>query len=127
MLKTLGELADSYTILSLKYHNGSQLSIEDSYNVQMQFEAHETEIHSHPLYSIIKGLVRDLYQINKEIWELESIIRQGLDNTITLEEVGRTALEIRNKNKKRVELKNKISSLEEGKIGKEIKINHASF
>ena len=58
------------------------------------------------------------------IWDLEAAVRQGkLDNN--LEEVGRRAIEIRDINKKRVDLKNFINrTIGEG--FQDIKKNHAS-
>ena len=67
----------------------------------------------------------DLYKINSKIWDLESDIRKGKEGKLGLEEVGRRAIAIRELNKKRVAIKNKI--VEETGIGfKDIKMNHAS-
>jgi len=56
---------------------------------------------------------------------LESDIRGGKENLLGLEEVGRRAIMIRDLNKKRVALRNKI--IEETGIGfKDVKVNHAS-
>lgn len=48
--------------------------------------------------------------VNDGIWLLESAVRQGkLDNDS--EEVGKRAIEIRNWNKKRIDIKNRINAL----------------
>ncbi len=60
----------------------------------------------------------DLALVNAEIWELESDIRKG--NDMPLEEVGRRALLIRDANKRRVEIRNKMMQF------KDIKMEHAS-
>ena len=56
---------------------------------------------------------------------MESDIRKGKEGELGLEEVGRRAILIRNLNRERVALKNKI--IEETGIGfKDVKVNHAS-
>ena len=67
----------------------------------------------------------ELYKINGITWDLESDIRKGKEGILGLEEVGRRAILIRENNKKRISLKNKI--IEETKIGfKDVKMNHGS-
>jgi hypothetical protein len=69
--------------------------------------------------------VDKLYNINGEIWNLESDIRKGREKELGLEEVGRRAILIREWNKKRVAIKNQMVDLfEEG--FKDIKVNHGS-
>lgn len=60
----------------------------------------------------------DLLLINSKIWNLEADIRQGKE--LSLEEIGKRALAIRDINKKRIAVKNTLSKY------KEIKIDHAS-
>lgn len=66
----------------------------------------------------------DLLKKNYEIWQLESAIRNGKDLNISLEEIGRRALEIRNINRERIQIKNRIAKLNDEFI--EEKINHVS-
>jgi len=69
--------------------------------------------------------LNELYIVNAKIWDLESDIRKGKEGELGLEEVGRRAILIRNLNRERVALKNKI--IEETGIGfKDVKMNHAS-
>lgn len=69
--------------------------------------------------------VASLYQINAKIWDLEADIRKGKEGELGLEEVGRRAILIRDLNRERVSLKNKI--IDETGIGfKDVKVNHAS-
>ena len=76
--------------------------------------------------TIIKdSWLNELYMINAKIWDLEYDIRKGKEGELGLEEVGKRAILIRNLNRERVALKNKI--IEETGIGfKDIKINHVS-
>ena len=66
-----------------------------------------------------------LYEANGKIWDLEANIRKGQIGNVTLEEVGATAIEIREANGIRVGIKSEI--VEAVGIGyTDIKINHAS-
>ena len=40
--------------------------------------------------------IDELYQIHAEIWALESEIKSGVEHKLTLEEIGRRAIQIRN-------------------------------
>ena len=68
--------------------------------------------------------LRRLHTLNGTIWALEADIRQGKEGQMGLEEVGRCALEIRNQNAKRVEVKNCLAK----NLGHflDIKHDHAS-
>ena len=69
-------------------------------------------------------LVSQLYDIHKNIWNLEADIRQSkLDNDEM--EVGRRAIQIRNWNKQRIVLKNELNQLV-GEGFQEVKKDHAS-
>lgn len=66
-----------------------------------------------------------LYEANGKIWDLEANIRKGQIGNLSLEEIGRTAIKIREANGIRVGIKSKIvETIGEGYS--EIKINHAS-
>lgn len=75
--------------------------------------------------AIISDLYDQLKQIHNKIWELESAIRQGNEEKLGLEEVGRRALLIRDWNNKRVQIKNQMASLLSCPV-KEIKRDHLS-
>lgn len=69
--------------------------------------------------------LKTLIEINGRIWDLEAAIRQGRDDELGLEEIGRRALQIRTINGERVRYKNKIAEL----IGMdffEVKTDHSS-
>ena len=69
--------------------------------------------------------IEELYKINAQIWDLESDIRKGKEGELGLEEVGKRAIRIRELNKQRISVKNKI--IEETNSGfKDVKMNHAS-
>lgn len=51
----------------------------------------------------------DLLKKNFEIWQLEAAIRTGRDSNISFQEIGRRALKIRDINRERIEIKNRIA------------------
>ena len=66
-----------------------------------------------------------LYEANGNIWDLEANIRKGQLEQMSMEEVGKTAIRIRESNGLRVRIKSEI--VDKTGIGyKDIKINHAS-
>ena len=75
--------------------------------------------------NISESWLQQLIAINSQIWDLEADIRKGKEDELGLEEVGRRAILIRNKNKQRVAIKNKI--IEKTGLGfKDVKMAHAS-
>lgn len=74
-------------------------------------------------FSLVADFVL-LLSANAEVWKRESDIRKGKEGEMTLEEIGRRALEIRDWNKVRVSLKDTISK----EVGgfRHIKVDHAS-
>ena len=105
----LSEITDRFSILVLKWIHGVDVKAE---LMKYASECPVTE----EFFDILK--------INAEIWGLESDIRQGKEGVLGLEEVGKRALAIRNKNRDRIEVKNKIAAI--SKTFREIKVSHAS-
>jgi hypothetical protein len=95
-----GEFLDKLSILILRVVNGDTPA--DLIDYLREFNNKDA-----------KRLV-DLIEINNKIWKLESDIRLGKEGKLSMADVGRRALQIRDHNKIRVLLKN------------ETKINHAS-
>jgi len=69
--------------------------------------------------------IKRLRSVNNRIWEMEADIRSGKEGSLSLEEVGRRAIGIRNLNKFRIRIKNEIVE-KTNKGFKDIKINHGS-
>jgi hypothetical protein len=67
----------------------------------------------------------DLKRIHNEIWNLEAELKSGREAELSLEEIGRRAIAIRNHNNKRVALKNAIAEKLECPV-REIKKDHLS-
>jgi hypothetical protein len=67
----------------------------------------------------------DLKRIHNEIWELEAELKTGREAELSLEEIGRRAIAIRDHNNKRVALKNIIAEKLNCSV-REIKKDHLS-
>jgi len=112
----ISEIVDRYTICLLKTERTDE-------NLNEELQLYEKEIDSYR--PSIESFITELYDINGEIWDLESDIRKGKEEELGLDEVGRRAIQIREKNKQRVTIKNLIVDFY-GEGYKDIKINHGS-
>lgn len=73
----------------------------------------------------IADLYDQLKQIHREIWDLEAELKSGHEQDLPLEEIGRRAIAIRNKNNERIKVKNAMADIL-GDPVKEIKKDHLS-
>lgn len=105
----LSEITDRLSILILKWIHGGDV---------------REELHTYAKQCKFNDSFLDLLRVNAEIWELESDIRKGKEGKLGLEEVGKRALAIRNKNQERIKIKNHIAR--ESKTFLEVKVSHAS-
>jgi hypothetical protein len=111
------ELVDRYTIAKLKYEKTKQ-NVEELTFYQSQIAAFDI--------LIIESELDQLYNIHKSIWSLESELKSGVENLLSLEEIGKRAIEIRNLNNQRIKLKNSMADkLGQGNLH-EIKKDHLS-
>ena len=67
----------------------------------------------------------DLKHIHNEIWELEAELKTGREAELSLEEIGRRAIAIRDHNNKRIKLKNSMAEKLNCSV-REIKKDHLS-
>jgi hypothetical protein len=67
----------------------------------------------------------DLKRIHDEIWELEAELKTGREAELSLEEIGRRAIAIRDHNNKRIKLKNSMAEKLNCSV-REIKKDHLS-
>jgi uncharacterized protein YxjI len=110
------ELVDRYTIALLK-HNKTQANLDE-------LTFYKNQLCNYELTKIEVEL-QNLYQIHSQIWQLESDLKSGKENQVSLEEIGRRAIEIRNWNQKRIALKNTMAKTLECNV-REIKQDHLS-
>ena len=110
------ELIDRYLIAEIKHEKSGQNIIElDFYKQQIQ----QYDI------GLIADLMQELKQIHLGIWDLEKELKTGTEQDLPLEEIGRRAIAIRNKNSSRLQCKNKIAELLNCPI-REFKKDHLS-
>lgn len=75
--------------------------------------------------NIVQEKIDQLIAIHDEIWDLEKELKAGKEDSLDLAEIGRRAIMIRNKNNKRISLKNQIAT-DLGCTVREIKREHIS-
>ncbi len=117
----LPEILDRISIVKLKIERIGEPHLKEEY------EEYNKAIKEQKLRGIkIKDeWLKKLYEINGKIWDLESDIRKGKEGELGLVEVGKRAIEIRELNKQRISVKNRI--IEETGLGfRDVKMNHAS-
>lgn len=110
------ELIDRYLIAQLKYEKTNANIVE--------LEFYQDQVAQIDLDSVSEYL-QQLKTCHRNIWELEKELKNGYEQQLPLEEIGRRAILIRNENAKRVLVKNFIAE----KLGcnvREIKQDHLS-
>jgi len=113
----LGDLVDRLSILTMKIYFGQESAISEHRYLEQAL----------PAFGVNGKMVTNVMRLmlmNRLIWELENEMRNGGEDRLGLEEVGRRAIKIRDFNKKRIEYKNIISELSKG--FKEVKVQHRS-
>lgn len=124
----LDELIDKRSIVQLKIERIQDDSERE--RLRKEFQDYTQAIEEYVREEVCKlenvhEWHNQLYQANGATWDLESKIRTGQIGDLSLEEIGRTAIRIRESNGVRIRIKSSIVE----KIGmgyKDIKINHAS-
>ena len=117
----ISEILDRLSIVKLKVERIGEPQLQDEFlALSKALEDYKKEG-----FNIKENWLEDLYDINRQIWDLESDIRRGKEKELGLEEVGRRAILIRDTNKQRVAIKNKIAE-ETGSGFKDVKMNHGS-
>jgi hypothetical protein len=111
------ELIDRLAIAEVKFlrTNGAN---------QAELEWYQTQADNFS-FDEIQAQYNDLKDIHNEIWELESLLKSGHEQQLSLEEIGRRAILIRNFNNTRIAIKNSIAH-HLGCNVREIKKNHLS-
>jgi len=124
----LDELIDKRSITQLKIERIADA--EDRERLKREFGDYTGAIQEYVEEGVctpeqVETWHKRLYVANGDTWSLESEIRKGQIGNLSLEEIGRTAIKIRESNGVRVRIKSEI--VETVGIGyKDIKINHAS-
>ena len=122
MYVSLADLLDRLSIVRLKRKHGVLCDEEHSL---LEREIGVACERASLTCEAVVSYADDLQKINERIWDLESAIRLGKEGQLGLEEVGRRALAIRDLNRERIEVKNRLVRLS-GQGFVEMKIDHAS-
>jgi len=114
-----GEFWDKWTIALRKY-----LILPESNDTQANILTLSLSIPDKVSKDALPMIV-ELMMVNTDIWNMESQVRRGKEKELGYEEVGKRALEIRNRNNRRVMIINSLNELY-GHTIKEVKTDHAS-
>ena len=112
----IGELIDRLIIARIKTEKLGLITNESKW--------YESAVKDLDLREVESEMI-ELKQAHYKIWEMEGLLKSGLEKQITLAEIGRRAIKIRNYNSERINIKNRISQ----KLGcnvVEIKKDHLS-
>jgi len=120
MKMPISEILDRYSIAILKKERADAENSKEINDLRFEIDGY---LKDH--YEFINQKIKDLIQVNGDIWDLESDIRRGKEGELGLEEVGRRAIKIREFNKTRITYKNDVVDYF-GEGYKDIKINHVS-
>jgi hypothetical protein len=110
------ELVDRLAIAEIKWQR-TQANREELEWYQQQIQQFDI--------SLVAQDLRRLQDIHNTIWELEKELKSGQEHKLSLEEIGRRAIEIRNFNNQRIQLKNQMAEKLNCTV-REIKKEHAS-
>ena len=124
----LDELLDKRSIIQLKIERID--NDEERKNLILEFSDYTFGIGEYIGEKIctreqVEEWHQKLYEANGNVWDLETNIRKGQIGDMSLEEVGKTAIAIRESNGARIRIKSEIVKV----VGigyVDIKINHAS-
>jgi hypothetical protein len=110
------ELIDRLAIAEIKWEKTKSNADELSW--------YQTQIDKYN-QSIFLIEYQELKNIHRTIWALESDLKSGLEDKLSLAEIGRRAILIRDYNRKRINLKNIVADKVKCSV-KEIKKDHVS-
>lgn len=110
------ELVDRLVIAKVKWKR-TQLNKEE-------LDWYQGQMSNFDISKISQELI-ELGHIHNSIWNLEAELKSNQEQKLSLEEIGRRAIEIRNLNSQRVKLKNQMAEMLNCKV-REIKKDHLS-
>jgi len=113
--QTIAEIADRYSICLLKQER-TDLNVDD------ELAYYKEELDQYPDVWLAVTMLKI---INGNIWSLESDLRLGKEGELGLEEIGKRAIQIRDYNKERINIKNRINKKHKQGF-QEMKRDHAS-
>ena len=119
----MSELCDRFTIVRLKRQ---RLSTEQADHKKLEtqelYYSRGIDFKNETLLLMLGALE----SINGKIWNAEHELRKAADANLSLAEIGRVALKVRNLNMDRIALKNRISVLCHESQFEDVKMNYCS-
>lgn len=118
----MSELCDRLTIARLKQQRlTSAQADQQDLNTQIAYYMQGIDCSDF----VLNDLVHKLEKINGQIWDAEHNIRRGLDDEVSMEEIGRRALVVRDINMQRIAVKNQIADHCRQHEFTDVKMNYA--
>lgn len=90
---------------------------------QVELDWYESRFKQLPQSADLDQVVQDITDVHHAIWDLEWQLKSGVENMLSLQEIGRRAIAIRDMNNKRIALKNTVSKILNQPVT-ELKHNH---
>lgn len=125
LMTPLPEALDKLSILTLKLERLPDEAAKEVVRREHAFYAAVVDAYKANGIEVKNEWLAGLIEANGKCWDIEAAIRQGRDDELGFEEIGRRAVKLRDLNKERIALKNKVAE-EIGIDFFEIKTDHAS-
>ena len=78
---------------------------------QVELDWYEDKFASMPQSNELDAAINSLTDIHHAIWDLEWQLKSGVEHMLSLSEIGRRAIAIRDFNNQRIALKNQVASI----------------
>ena len=90
---------------------------------QVELDWYEDKLRELPRSSELDAAIQSMTDIHHTIWDLEWQLKSGVEQMLSLQEIGRRAIAIRDFNNKRIALKNSVADILNHPV-REIKQDH---
>ena len=118
------ELIDRLCIARVKYERTAGSNQAELNWYEARYQELTAKLNSQQLDQLVSDIA-EITRIHNTIWDLEWQLKSGVEQQLSLEEIGRRAIRIRDNNNRRIEFKNSIAALF-GLEMREIKTDHLS-
>lgn len=90
---------------------------------QVELDWYESKLRQLPQSQALDQAIADITDIHHAIWDLEWQLKSGVEQMLSLQEIGRRAIAIRDFNNRRIALKNTVAKILQHPV-MEIKQDH---
>jgi hypothetical protein len=118
------ELIDRLCIARIKHERTAGSNQDELDWYEARYKELVKQLNSDQITQLHRDIA-EITRIHNTIWDLEWQLKSGVEQQLTLEEIGRRAIAIRDNNNRRIEFKNSIAALFGLKM-REIKTDHLS-